>query len=127
MMQLVDSHTHLESFQLDGELIEVLERAEKSGVGRLVTVGTGLSDWGLYRRLAAEHPGVVFYTAGIHPSGMRADWEREFERLEPDFFNSEVRQVAVGEIGLDRFHLDEDPAVAEEEFARQRQAFRLQL
>jgi len=133
-MTLIDTHTHLDSFAQRGELDAVLERAASAGVEALVTVGTGSDDWPLYREIATAHSSgecVVHYTVGLHPCSVGADWEREVAQIEAYFSDETVgglRPVALGECGLDRFHLPKDDAAgAERVFAWQRAAFVAQL
>jgi len=133
-MSLIDTHTHLDSFAQRGELASVLDRAAVAGVEALVTVGTGSDDWPLYRELATAHrsgPCAVHYTVGLHPCSVGEDWEREVAQIEAYFSagaDCGPRPVALGECGLDRFHLPKDDAVqAERVFAWQRAAFAAQL
>lgn len=122
----IDSHTHLESFHRSGALPSVLERAEEAGVSRFVTVGTGPGDWALYHQLAKADPDRIAYTVGIHPCDIDDSW-RQSVKLLSEYFKEETRPVAVGEIGLDRFHLSRDPEEGEIEMARQKEVFRAQL
>ncbi len=122
-MALIDTHTHLESFAADGTLVATLTRAREGGVEAMITIGTSSADWALYRDLAAAHGGFVYYAAGLHPCAVTAGWEMELAQL-PAFWAGAVKPVALGEIGLDRFHLPKDDAVeAEKVFAWQRAAF----
>lgn len=124
MTTLVDTHTHLDGFARRGELAAVLERARAAGVEAMVTIGTEPEDWALYRDLAREHPGIIHYAAGLHPCSVDERWEDAMADLEAYWRGTaDPRPVAVGEIGLDRFHLPKDAAVAEPAFARQRAAF----
>jgi TatD DNase family protein len=138
-MGLIDTHTHLESFVRQGTLPAALDRASKAGVDSMITIGTSPDDWRLYRTLATERPGVVHYTVGLHPCSVDADWERAVAGLE-EFWEGANRPgqprldgdasphpVALGECGLDRFHLPKDPTRAEEIFTWQRRAFAAQL
>lgn len=127
-MTLIDTHTHLESFARKGALPDVFARARGAGVEAMITIGTSSDDWGLYRRLASEHPGFVRHTVGLHPCSVDADWAREVAAIE-GFWAAPVQPapVALGECGLDRFHLPEDAAKADEIFAWQRAAFSAQL
>src|SRR5471032_127522 len=126
-MALIDTHTHLESFARNGTLPAALAHAREAGVEAMITIGTSPDDWMLYRDLAREHAALVRYTVGIHPCSVGADWTDAFAPLE-DFWRGETpRPVALGECGLDRFHLPKDAAEAEKIFAWQRAAFAAQL
>jgi TatD DNase family protein len=123
-MGLFDTHTHLESFARKGELPTILTRARDAGVEAMVTIGTDADDWGLYRELVAANPGFVHYTAGMHPCSVDEDWRARFVHLEGFWAKAGgPTPVALGEIGLDRFHLPKDDAAAERIFATQREAF----
>ena len=141
-MGLVDTHTHLESFARKGTLDGALQRAREAGVEAMVTIGTGPDDWSLYRELAEKHRGFVHYAVGLHPCSVDAAWESAVAQIEE--FWDKARPlggpnggaagpavppcpVALGECGLDRFHLPKDPAEAGKIFAWQRAAFAAQL
>lgn len=122
-MSLIDTHTHLESFARAGALPGALERAREAGVEAMITIGTSPDDWALYRDLAQQHPGLVRYTVGQHPCAVAADWEASQAQVEGFWTASGPKPVALGEIGLDRFHLPKDPAEAERIFGWQQAAF----
>jgi TatD DNase family protein len=127
-MELIDSHTHLESFDKRGETEAVLARAAEAGVTRLVTIGTSTEDWARYRGLATRHAGRVFYTVGLHPCSVDERWSEELAGMEAFWQGEGARPVALGECGLDCFHLPKDDAAgAERIFAWQRAAFAAQL
>ncbi len=141
-MGLIDTHTHLDSFARRGELPTVLARAKSAGLEAMVTIGTDPDDWTLYRNLARENPGFVHYTAGLHPCSVGVDWAGRVAELEefwggarpPDALATDKMRpevafhpVALGEIGLDRFHLPKEAAAAAEVFGWQRAAFAAQL
>lgn len=127
-MSLIDTHTHLESFARRGDLPAVLARARAAGVGAMITIGTGPDDWALYRDLAGAHraDGFVRHTVGLHPCSVEAGWEEAVAGIET-CWGHDIRPVALGECGLDRFHLPKEPAEAERIFAWQRGAFAAQL
>lgn len=127
-MELIDSHTHLESFDKRGETDAVLARAREAGVTRLITIGTSSEDWLRYRGLAERHAGAVYYTVGLHPCSVDDRWSEEIAQVESFWHGNGARPVALGECGLDRFHLPKDDAGrAEKIFAWQRAAFAAQL
>lgn len=123
---LIDTHTHLDSFARRGELPVILQRARDAGLEALVTIGTDADDWALYRHLARDHADFVYYTAGLHPCSVDAQWAHRVAQLEA-YWHDVIKPVALGECGLDRFHLPKDAAEAEKIFAWQRAAFAEQL
>ena len=122
-MGLIDTHTHLESFVRQGTLDAALARARAAGLEARVTVGTSPDDWALYRDLARAQAGWVHYTVGLHPCAVDADWAAAQAQVEGFWGGAGPGPVALGEIGLDRFHLPTEPAAAEQVFGWQRAAF----
>jgi TatD DNase family protein len=129
---LIDTHTHLESFARRGEVAAVLDRARTAGVAQMITIGTAPDDWAMYRELSRAHAGIVRFTVGLHPCSVGADWADAVAQIAAFWesgaeANTAGRPVALGEIGLDRFHLPKERAEAERLFAQQRAAFAGQL
>lgn len=128
---LIDTHTHLESFARKGVLAETLARAKAAGVETMITIGTSPDDWALYREIAeANGDGLVRYTVGLHPCSVEEGWTEAVKAIE-GFWGGRLGEpslpVALGECGLDRFHLPKDAGEAEKIFGWQRAAFNEQL
>ena len=126
-MALIDTHAHLDGFARSGSLAAVLARAREASVTAMISIGTESDDWALIRDLAVAYPGVIHYSVGLHPCCVRENWAEEVAQIEA-FWSGEQRPVALGECGLDRFHLPKDDAAkAEQVFTWQRAAFAAQL
>lgn len=124
---LIDTHCHLESFVKNGTLDAVLKNALNAGVNEMITIGTDPEDWAMYRELAIANPGMIHYTLGLHPCQVEPEnFEANLKTLDQELINP-VKPVAIGEIGLDYYHLPKDetriPAIIE----AQKQAFAHQL
>ena len=67
---LIDTHCHLHDreFFTDSQAEEMLERANKVGVKRIICIGTSHEDSLVARDFASAHDGV-YWTYGIHPEG----------------------------------------------------------
>jgi len=126
-MGLIDTHTHLDSFARAGTLEGVLNRAREAGLEAMIAIGTAPDDWPVHRGIAQAQPGFVHHTVGLHPCCVDAGWEQAVAQIEAFWQPGQLRPVALGEAGLDRFHLPKDPAEAEKAFAWQRAAFAAQL
>ncbi len=99
-MEFIDTHAHLPL--LKDSSGDVLERAQKAGVLKLVTVATEASNWESSRQAAADFENV-FYTLGLHPH--QADqWAACAISLEEIFLKGiPPKCVGIGEMGFD-FH-----------------------
>ena len=99
---LIDSHCHLDDFE---DLPSVLARARAAGVGKLLAIGIGNGPDTMHRALdlAHLHPDI-FATAGIHPQEAHRATPEALARLAT--LAAAPRCLAIGEIGLDYYHLD---------------------
>jgi TatD DNase family protein len=98
---ITDSHAHVYFERFDADRDEVFARAREAGVTRMVMVGTTVETSRRCFELAAERPGVVFPTAGIHPHDAAEATPEVRRRLEELARREDC--VAVGETGLDWF------------------------
>ena len=118
MLTFIDSHAHLAGPAFDADRDEVVARARAAGAEALVCIGESLPAAARAAELAARHPGVVWFTAGVHPHDAAGfDHARDGEGIRAALA---AGAVAVGECGLD-YHYDHAPR------ARQREAFADQL
>ena len=125
-MEWIDSHCHLDGYLYQGVLSDVMKRAQAAGVYQMIAIGTDLKDWEVNYNLATEQPNHVAYTVGLHPCYVTENWRKAVEQLE-DYFSRPKHPVALGEIGLDYFHLPKDPEEAKALKSYQQSAFEVQL
>lgn len=99
---LVDSHCHLDYLEREGEdLEELVGRARRAGVGRLVTISTKLSEFEQVRAIA-ERFEAVYCSVGVHPHEAGEEGQGGPERLLELAQHPKV--VGIGETGLDYFY-----------------------
>ncbi len=116
--ELLDIGANLTHDSFDADRDGVLQRAAASGVTRIVVTGSSEQSSLDAARLAAERPGRLYATAGVHPHHAAAFGSGTQETLRRLADRPEV--VAIGECGLDYFR-DFAPRAA------QRAAFQRQL
>ena len=124
-MSLIDSHCHLKTFVQKNTLGSVLARAKTAGVEKFITVGTSIKDWDCYQSLARNNPDI-YYSVGLHPCYVASNWADDVEKI-LDYWDSQCSPVALGEIGLDYFHLPKDKNLSLENVIQQKQCFSRQL
>jgi TatD DNase family protein len=101
-MYLIDSHCHLDDYE---DLPQILANAHAAGVSKLLAIGIGDGPDTMHRALdlAHQHPGI-FATAGIHPQEAHQATPENLAKLAT--LAQAPRCLAIGEIGLDYYHLD---------------------
>jgi len=99
---LIDSHCHLDDYE---DLPAILAHAREAGVGKLLAIGIGDGPATMHRALdlARMHP-EIWATAGIHPQEAHQATADNLARLAT--LAGDPRCLAIGEIGLDYYHLD---------------------
>ncbi len=126
-MPLTDSHAHLDL--LNGppprDLVAILRRAYAAGVHTVLAIGIGEGPCHMGRALeiASTNYGPdlprIFASAGVHPEQAHNVTPETLGQL--DLLAENTRCIAIGEIGLDYYHLD-NPGIA-----TQQQAFIAQM
>jgi TatD DNase family protein len=85
-------------------IVQVIERAKASGVGKIITVGTSLAETKNVVAIAQKHENV-WATAGIHPCDCTQFWQDDFNHIKKLVQDKQEHKiVAIGETGLDFFH-----------------------
>ena len=117
VMELIDTHCHLDVAAFDADRSRVLHRARRAGVASQLVPGIDSAGWDSLLRLCAGEPDL-FPALGLHPVYLDRHEDADLAGLERRI--AQASPVAVGEIGLD-FH------VVELDKHRQQQLFEAQL
>ena len=100
---LTDTHAHLDFPDFDGQLDAVLVRAREAGVARIITIGIDRDS--CRKALAiAEKYDQVFAAVGLHPCSVMDEGAMEFLDELPALARH-PKVVAIGETGMDYYHL----------------------
>ena len=121
-MRLIDTHSHLDFPEFDADREHVLGNAAAGGVERVVVLGVTADNLQRVWQLACSDP-RVYAALGLHPVFLAQhrpehllELHNWFERLRGD-----PRLCAVGEIGLDYYLPELDPAEQQALFEAQLQ------
>ena len=117
MIDLTDSHAHLDDSSFDPDRAEVMRRAHEAGVRHIVVPAIHRDSWAGIERLCAEYPQAL-PAYGLHP--IYLEQHRPEHVAELTQWLAQHPAVAVGEIGLDYF-------LEELDRERQRSYFEQQL
>lgn len=112
MIELVDSHCHLNFEPLGADLDRVLADAETQHVTHMLCVSVNLEDYPQVHKLANDYS-HIFASVGVHPNeqeGQDPTVEELLKLAEDD------QVVAIGETGLDYFRSSGDMTWQQQRF-----------
>ncbi|HBR80057.1 MAG: Hydrolase, TatD family [Candidatus Uhrbacteria bacterium GW2011_GWF2_44_350] len=139
LFKLIDTHCHIHFNAYKQDMDEVIKRSLNASVF-MITVGTQQDTSRRAVEVAEKYDGV-WAAIGLHPSHTSeqsfedddelptATIKTRSEEFDPDFYRELAKSkkvVAIGECGLDYYHLPEDFPI-EEAKAKQKIALRAQL
>ncbi|MEO5332284.1 MAG: YchF/TatD family DNA exonuclease [Magnetococcus sp. YQC-5] len=110
MIELADSHAHLNYQDFQEDLTSVMQRAADAGVKYINSIATRLTEVPALLELFKEHP-WVYTSVGIHPHYAADVPDHSVEAIMAHCHHSKV--VAVGETGFD-FHYTFSPREQQE-------------
>jgi TatD DNase family protein len=103
---LIDSHAHIFLEPFESDFDQVLERANRVGIGHILMPAIDVASIHRCLDLATRHDGtdgmpVLHAMAGIHPSSVKEASEADMESVRA--LARDPRVVAIGETGLDYY------------------------
>ncbi len=132
---LIDTHCHLNFKAFNADLTEVVRRARRAGVKKMIVPGTDLTSSQRAIEIARQFPGVCYAAIGIHPHHAQDPHlkvnQQLKNQLEKLIAGESDKIVAIGEIGLDYYQYRktkyENNLITEEIKQKQMQLLTLQL
>jgi TatD DNase family protein len=100
-MKLIDTHTHIYLPEFDTDRDEVVERAVRNGVIKLLMPNIDEQSVGDMIVMTKRYPDICLPMIGLHPTSVKQDWQTQLEALEK--IASENKFIAIGEIGIDLY------------------------
>lgn len=102
-IMFIDTHSHLNFPQFKDDLEQVIQRAKKARVDRIIIVGSNSENSSLAISLSQKYNNLLA-TFGLHPSEVDLHWSKIMARFKKEVDPESI--VAIGEIGLDYYSKD---------------------
>jgi TatD DNase family protein len=116
ILELIDTHCHLDIFAFKERLPQLLADARQAGVAKIVLPGVDRDGWQRIISLSRLEGGL-FAAPGLHPMYLSHHHRHHLQELETLAAKGDI--VAIGEIGLD-YHVEGlDKGVQQELFEKQ--------
>ncbi|HBF05154.1 MAG TPA: hydrolase TatD [Prevotella sp.] len=124
MIDIIDTHTHLDAEEFDEDRAEAFARAKEAGVGKVFLPAIDVKTTHAVLELSRQYPGYAYPMIGLHPEEVKADWKEQLSELrkilESHFVDSDLVKndscvqnackgrklsdfIAIGEVGLDYY------------------------
>ncbi|MGB3143599.1 MAG: TatD family hydrolase [Maribacter sp.] len=100
-MIITDTHTHLYSESFDEDRSEVIQSAINQGVTRFFIPAIDSTYTESMLALQREFPENMYLMTGLHPTHVKADYEKELAHIE-EMLAKHI-YCAIGEIGIDLY------------------------
>ncbi len=99
---IIDSHCHLTYEPISNSLSETIERAEKDGVGYMLTISTEDKSFNKILKILNKYKNI-YGTYGIHPHEAKSHQNiKTFDILKKVSLNKKI--IGIGETGLDFYY-----------------------
>ena len=103
MLELIDSHAHLDDEKFDSDREEIISKIKNDGIKNFITAGYSLEGSKKAVKLAEKYD-FIYATCGISPNDIPQDEEKmwkQISEIEKMMKKQKNKVVAIGEIGLD--------------------------
>jgi TatD DNase family protein len=114
---IIDTHVHIYDEAFDSDLEEVVERAQRNGIVKMIMPGIDSSYHSRMMECTKRLKGYAIPTIGLHPTSVNDKWEDELHFVEEHI--GDYPFCAIGEIGIDGYWSKEFLAEQKEVFFRQ--------
>ncbi|XP_055322728.1 3'-5' ssDNA/RNA exonuclease TatD [Sitodiplosis mosellana] len=116
---LIDVGANLTNKKYSRDLDAVVQRAQDSGIQKLMVPGTSVKSSKEALRLTRLYPGTIYSTAGIHPLDSKSVIEEPESWVEYESIANQPECVAIGPCGLDYQRDFSEPNVQKQIFEKQ--------
>ncbi len=103
MINMIDTHTHLDAEEFDEDRAEVFARAKEAGIEKVFLPAIDLKTTQAVLELSRQCPGYAYPMIGLHPEEVKADWKEQLAEIRKILDAQKNDFIAIGEVGLDYY------------------------
>lgn len=102
MMNIIDTHTHLDAEEFDEDRAEAFARAKEAGIDKVFLPAIDVKTTHAVLDLSRQYSGYAYPMIGLHPEEVKEDWKEQLAELRK-ILDSCTEFIAIGEVGLDYY------------------------
>ena len=100
-MEMIDTHAHLYDEQFKDDIDAMLERAQESGVAKILMPNVDSASIAGLHLLSEKSPSLCLPMMGLHPCYVKENFKDELKIIEEELQGK--KHYAIGETGLDYY------------------------
>lgn len=99
--EFFDTHAHIYVREFSNEFPEIISRAQKAGVKKIVLPNIDLDSIEDMLSLSSFYPNICYPSLGLHPSSVKENYKEVLEKISEYFSGRDI--IAIGETGIDLY------------------------
>lgn len=100
-MRIIDTHSHIYTEDFDNDIDDVIDRAKKTGVDKILLPNIDSSSLNRLHHISDKYSEYCIPMMGLHPTSIDSNWKTELDIIKQQL--SSRSYIAIGEIGMDLY------------------------
>jgi TatD DNase family protein len=102
-MSLIDTHCHIYCEEFDADREKLISEAKASGISALLL--PNIDDESIERTIdtCERYPDFAYPMMGLHPTSVDASYVDRLRKVEDALSRTDIKYIAIGEIGMDLY------------------------
>lgn len=100
-MRIIDTHSHIYTEDFDNDIDDVIDRAKKTGVDKILLPNIDSSSLNRLHHISDKYSEYCIPMMGLHPTSINSNWKTELDIIKQQL--SSRSYIAIGEIGMDLY------------------------
>ncbi|MBQ5981662.1 MAG: TatD family hydrolase [Prevotella sp.] len=103
MVEIIDTHAHLDGEEYAEDLPQVIQRAKEAGITKVFLPAIHLESVESILRVCDRYPDFAYPMVGLHPEEVKDDFRDVLSTMKSNYLQSSHPFIAIGEVGLDYY------------------------
>lgn len=103
MVEIIDTHAHLDGEEYIEDLPQVIQRAKEAGITKVFLPAIHLESVESILKVCDRYPDFAYPMVGLHPEEVKDDFRDVLSTMKSNYLQSSHSFIAIGEVGLDYY------------------------
>lgn len=103
MVEIIDTHAHLDGEEYAEDLPQVIQRAKEAGITKVFLPAIHLESVESILKVCDRYPDFAYPMVGLHPEEVKDDFRDVLSTMKSNYLQSSHSFIAIGEVGLDYY------------------------